>query len=103
MKEIFCFFYLFVCVSGAGAQTFERWYGGTQSDEGRGVIQLPDSGFALLARSWSWTNGGSDLILIRTDKSGDTLWTKKYGGAYNEFTNGALKMTPDGGFIIGGS
>lgn len=62
-----------------------------------------DSGFAVLARSWSWTNGGSDLILLRTDKFGDTLWTKKYGGPYNEFTNGAIKMTPDGGFVIGGS
>ena len=83
--------------------TFEKWIGGTNSDEAKGVIQLPDSGYAVLARSWSWGQGGSDLLLIRLDKFGDTLWTKLYGGTSNEFTNGALRSTPDKGFIIAGN
>ncbi len=95
---------LLLCLHFAQAQvTFEKWLGGSNSDEAKGVVQLPDSGFAILGRSWSYSNGGSDILLVRTDKYGDTLWTKHYGGTSNEFTNGAIKITPEGGFVIAGN
>ncbi|MDD3876272.1 MAG: T9SS type A sorting domain-containing protein [Bacteroidales bacterium] len=95
---------IFLMVQLVSAQiTFEKWLGGSTSDDARGVIQLPDSGYAVLGRTWSFGNGGSDLQLIRLDMYGDTLWTKLYGGTSNEFTNGAIKMTPDSGFIIAGN
>ena len=85
MKHFISIF-LILNISTAHSQiTFEKWLGGVESDEAKGVVQLPDSGFAILGRSWSFSNGGSDILLIRTDKYGDTLWTKHYGGTGNEF------------------
>ena len=103
MKYIFSLFFLLLFSSVFSQHTFEKWYGGIQSDQGQGVVQLADSGYAVLGRSWTFTNGGSDLVLWRLDKFGDTIWVKHYGGAQNEFTNGSIQITQDGGFIFAGS
>lgn len=100
----FFFLLLVVFVNAAHAQiTFEKWLGGTGSDEAKGVVELADSGYVILGRSWSFSNGSSDILLLRTDKYGDTLWMKHYGGTGSEFTNGAIKITPDDGFVIAGN
>jgi hypothetical protein len=39
--------------------------------------------------------------LVKTDESGDTIWTKTYGGSYNDFGR-SLQQTTDGGYIIVG-
>ncbi len=103
MKHLKVIFFIMVVHSASAQVTFEKWLGGIESDDAKGVVQLPDSGFAMLGRSWSFSNGGSDILLIRTDKYGDTLWTKHYGGTGNEFTNGAIKITSDGGFVFAGN
>lgn len=103
MRNLISLAIVFIVQTLHAQVTFEKWIGGTTSDDAKGVVQLPDSGYAVLARTWSWGQGGSDLLLIRMDKYGDTLWTKLYGGSSNEFTNGAIKQAPDGGFIIAGN
>lgn len=103
MRHLISVILIFTVYTLPAQITFEKWLGGSTSDDARGVIQLPDSGYAVLARTWSWGQGGSDLMLIRMDKYGDTLWTRLYGGTSNEFTNGAIKLTADGGFIIAGN
>lgn len=40
-----------------------------------------------------------DLYLLKTDSSGDTLWTRTYGGALNEVGK-CVHQTQDGGYII---
>jgi hypothetical protein len=103
MKPFISLLFLLSLQTAHSQITFEKWLGGVESDEAKGVVQLPDSGFAILGRSWSFSNGGSDILLIRIDKYGDTLWTKHYGGTGNEFTNGAIKLTADGGFVFAGN
>jgi len=77
-----------------------RTFGGFDADYGKKVIQTDDGGFALLGYTFSFTNGGSDIYLIRTDASGDTLWTRNYGGSSDDIPGGFCQ-TPDGGFILG--
>ena len=43
-----------------------------------------DSGFILVGVTQSFGNGGSDFYMIKTDKNGNELWYKTYGGAGNE-------------------
>ena len=41
------------------------------------------------------------MYIIRTDSLGSTLWTRTYGGAYDE-TAFSVQQTSDGGYIIAG-
>jgi type IX secretion system substrate protein len=82
-------------------------YGGTSCDLATGAVQTPDGGYAVLAYTGSndidvsSNHGSEDLWLIRLDASGNLLWQKCYGSAYDE-QSGAIALTPDGGFIFYG-
>ncbi len=107
MKNLmqFCFLLLlFITVKNASSQTYyEKYYQlGAVSDEGRDVIQLSDSGFALIGRTYNTPGGDADIWLVRTDKNGDTLWTKRYGGTGGEWAY-SIDTCVGGGFVIGGN
>lgn len=79
-----------------------RTWGGTGPDFGRKVIQTSDGGFAVFGHTASFGAGGCDYFLTRTDGSGDTLWTRTYGGSLDEISGG-ICQTSDGGFILSGN
>ncbi len=87
--------------NSSGDTLWTRTYGGTCDDAGNSVQQTSDGGFIITG----WTESNLDTIyevyLIRTNSSGDTLWTKTYGG--NDFGIGtSVQQMSDGGFFIGG-
>src|SRR4030095_12218071 len=45
------------------------------------TVQMPDSGYIL------YCTGNDNIFLIRTDKYGDTLWTRSYGTEYSDFVS----------------
>ncbi len=47
-------------------------------------------------------SSGSDVILVSFDDQGDTLWTRSYGGPYDE-QSFSLLTTGDGGYLITGT
>jgi hypothetical protein len=49
-----------------------------------------------------YSHDDEDLWLVRYNDVGDTLWTRKYGGAGAEICND-FKRTQDGGYVITGS
>jgi hypothetical protein len=59
------------------------------------VIQTSDSGYIC-------TGYKSGLFLTKTDKNGDTLWTKIFGNNIGD-VGYSVYQTSDGGYIIGGS
>lgn len=79
-----------------------RLYGGSENEIGYCVQQTTDGGFILLGTTKSYGAGNYDFWLIRTDASGDTLWTKTYGGSENDGCSW-VEQTNDGGFILTGS
>jgi hypothetical protein len=64
------------------------------------VITTLDGGFALVG-SRSNYGGHRGIWLIKTNSSGDTSWTQKYGGPYGEAPS-CIIQTSDSGFLIGG-
>jgi len=93
---------------GNGDSLWTKTFGGTDMDEdwGNSVQQTNDGGYIILG----WTHPDptpgsfedSEVLLIKTDGSGNEEWTKTYGGADGESGN-SVQQTNDGGYIIAGS
>lgn len=59
---------------------WQRTYGGSDWDFGYSIQQVSDSGFVICGQTYSYGAGNGDVYVIRTNKNGDTLWTRAIGG-----------------------
>ncbi|MEN8207940.1 MAG: T9SS type A sorting domain-containing protein [Candidatus Fermentibacteria bacterium] len=85
-----------------GEQEWFQTYGysGTSSsDGGHSVQQTADGGYIITGDTSG--SGLYDLYLIKTDSSGNELWSKTYGGPIFEGGK-SVQQTIDGGYIISG-
>lgn len=94
-------FYL-VRANANGTPLWEKTYGGSDWDRAFDLIQLADSGFVLVGETYSYGNGNQDVYVVRTDKNGDTLWTRTYGGIQADYAN-AVILDGDSLVIVGGT
>ena len=102
MKTMSAAAFVLLLVSFAQAQ--QRWtetYGGPGSDYGSSVQQTTDGGYIIAGLTTSFGAGSFDVYLIKTNASGDTLWTKTCGGNVDD-DGLAVRQTSDGGYIIAG-
>jgi len=85
-----------------GDKIWEKTIGGTDWDFGYCVQENPaDSGYIIGGTTYSYGKGNADMYLIKTDRNGDTLWTRTYGGTDDDELK-SVKPTSDGGFILAG-
>jgi hypothetical protein len=84
-----------------GSLTWSKKYGGIADDFGNVVQQTSDNGYIVVGNTKSFGAGNSDIYFLKTDSSGNLLWTKTYGGIGNEGGN-SVSLTTDGGYIITG-
>ena len=97
---------MLLCLCGlfAGAHTqvsFYRQYSGQEYDFGQGVVQLPDSSYALTGKSGSW-GLNAEAFILKVNKDGAYAWSQHYGGA--EFDEGRRIMhVPNQGFLLAGT
>ncbi|MFN6036928.1 MAG: hypothetical protein ACK452_00545, partial [Bacteroidota bacterium] len=70
-----------------GFVEWQKTYGGNDWDFLYSVVQAPDSGYVLAGETYSFGNQSSNIYVIRTDKNGDTLWTRNYGGTGKDALN----------------
>ncbi len=68
----------------AGQLLWSKFFGGTSDDDLVQIIETSDNGYAAIGYSKSQSSGLSDILLIRTDINGDTLFIKSYGTAEDE-------------------
>lgn len=94
-------FYL-VKTDPLGVPEFEKTYGGSDWDKAYDIIQLSDSGYVLVGETYSFGAGNNDVYIVRTDKFGDTLWTRTYGGPEDDFANAVL-LDNDSIVVVGGT
>jgi hypothetical protein len=77
-----------------------RTYGGPFTDEGMVVKQTSDGGFFMSGASESFAPSGYyDVYSIRTDSTGNLLWSRNYGGDNIDASYDFIE-NPDGGFTI---
>ncbi|HYV91914.1 MAG TPA: T9SS type A sorting domain-containing protein [Chitinophagales bacterium] len=85
-----------------GDTLWTRTYGDSLDEFAYSVKQTPDGGFIICGYTASFGAGNNDVYLIRINSSGDTLWTRTYGGV-NDDEGNAVAVTNDGGFMIIGN
>jgi hypothetical protein len=85
----------------AGTLQWQKRYGGAGDDRGSSVRQTSDGGYIIAGTTTSFGNY-YQFYLIKTNSSGDTLWTRVYGGAESEYGS-SVQQTVDGGYIVTGS
>jgi len=79
--------------------TFYKTYDGSGNDVGSYVATTADGGYVIVGKTNSFGAGGYDVWLLKTNASGDTLWTKTYGGISDD-EGRCVQQTADGGYII---
>ncbi len=65
------------------------------------ICETRDSGLAIAGIMGSGPYGRSDGWLIRTNRFGDTLWTKTYGGSGDDGLRSILLLSDDGFLLCG--
>lgn len=91
-----------VKLNHAGDTVWSRTYGGADTDYGYDIRETADGGFILVGQTRSFGRGAADVYLVRTDSTGDTLWSQTYGGSGDE-EGRSVRVTSDDGFIICGT
>jgi hypothetical protein len=84
-----------------GAVLWSKRYGGSDDDRGSWAEPTPDGGFIACGSTGGFPANNKDLYLVKTNASGDTLWTQTYGGEYPE-EGYAVTCTVDNGFLAAG-
>jgi len=62
-------------------ESWDKTFGGSNSDEGRSVQQTSDGGYILLGSTNSYVAGKEDIWLIKTDAQGNKEWETSFGGS----------------------
>jgi hypothetical protein len=88
-------------LDSAGDTLWTRTFGGADDDECYSVKQTADSGYILAGQTNSFSVGEEDVWLIKTDASGDTVWTATFGGGGHDI-GFFVQQTADGGYVVTG-
>jgi hypothetical protein len=85
-----------------GNEVWNKTFGGPEVDSGNFIQKTSDDGFIITGFTYSYGNGGPDFWLIKTDKYGNELWNRTYGGNDTDY-GFFVQQTSDGGYIVIGS
>jgi len=85
----------------SGNTIWRKTHGGSEMDCGHSGFQTADGGYIIGGVTHSWGAGTRDFWVIKTNASGDTIWTQTYGGATIDCAH-CISHTSDGGYIIVG-
>ncbi|MFZ0390267.1 MAG: T9SS type A sorting domain-containing protein [Calditrichia bacterium] len=90
-----------VKTDSAGNEEWSNTFGGGEDEEGYSVLQSADGGYVFAGYTKSFGLGLNDVLLIKTDSSGNSQWIRTFGGAQDD-EGYSLQKTVDGGYVIGG-
>lgn len=85
----------------AGGIVWVKTYGTQYTEAGTQVRSTADGGYLVLGRGY-WVGTDGAIFAMKTTSTGDTLWTRRYGGTDLEL-EGTMVDAPDGGYLICGS
>lgn len=84
-----------------GNVLWEKTYGGDNWEKINDAIITKDSSIIIVGESQPLNGISSNIYVIKTNYSGDTVWTKTFGTSGNDRANTIINL-PDSTLIIGG-
>lgn len=87
----------------SGELLFEKSYGGTIQEQGFNIIRTQDGNLLLLGLTELPKNSSGtqvDILLIKVNTNGDTLWTKTYGDSGSFDVATGLTETDNGDILL---
>jgi hypothetical protein len=94
-------FYI-VKTDSSGDTLWTRHYGGPAYDAAYSVVENSDGTYVVAGEYWNTVEPTYfDVMLIKLNHQGDTIWMKRYGG-YQASMGHYLDHTSDGGYIVCG-
>jgi hypothetical protein len=88
-------------INSNGQELWSKTYGGFDVDNAGSIKHTNDNAFIIAGSTESYGVGGKDVLLLKIDQNGDTLWSKTFGGTSDDVA-GSVRQTNDNGFIITG-
>lgn len=87
-----------------GLVVWSKTYGGAGDDAATDVQQTTDGGYVFSGWTDSFGIGTYEAYAVKTNSTGDTTWTKSYGGISSLHVADAwsIEQANDGGFIMAG-
>ncbi len=82
-----------------GKELWSKTFGSMEDESGYSVVQTSDGGYILLGYTEEYINGNPDMFLVKTDASGNTLWSKVTGEFENDKGFAVLEAA-DGGYML---
>ena len=109
-RKLLSLFFLLSALHAAAQPTlqWQRALGGSGYDEAESIVLAPKGGYIALGRVGSddgdvvGNNGRNDIWVVKLDESGNTEWSKAYGGMSDEYAH-EIKATIDGGYVFVGA
>lgn len=86
-----------------GNQTWSKTIGGNGEDAANEIKQTADSGYIFTGYSSSFGSFEPSIWLVKTDQTGDTIWTRTYGGDSLDIGYSVIENALDTTYTIGGS
>lgn len=87
-------------INPSGNLQWTKTYGGAKNDIGISVINTNDNGFIIIGATLSFgPEPDENIFMIKTNNSGDTLWSSAYSCYIEEWAVDVLQ-TSDGGYIM---
>jgi hypothetical protein len=87
-------------LSSTGNLLWKKIYGTTDYEEGFSVQQLQDSGYIVVGMT-GFGAGVFDMYIIRTNSSGDSLWSRTIGGTMDDRAFSVVSPN-DGTYFVSG-
>jgi hypothetical protein len=93
-----------VKIDTVGNITWAKTYGGIMGEEALSLRQTSDGGYILVGQTSNYTSTvNSEMYVIRTDASGNEIWSHAYGvnGFLGDYA-ADVHQTADGNFVVMG-
>jgi len=88
-------------VDATGAKQWRKYYGGGNYDYCYAARQTADGGYVLAGTTYSYSHGGTDILIYKLDAAGNKVWRKNYGGSGID-DGRSVQQTADGGYVVAG-
>ena len=84
-----------------GDSLWSKRYGGNGNEVCSSIIQTADGGYALGGFTESFGNGYDDMWFVKTNADGDSIWSKTFGGQWNDDCCKIIQTLDEGYALLG--